>query len=85
MRPLRVCITRRAGCEGGRNLSGFSRTCGFSFLPEDEEDALRQGGLLGVVVRVRARERMVRVEGAPRGRRKWGIDIGGVGPVSSSV
>lgn len=33
---------RRCGCEGGRNLSGFSRTRGFD--EEAVEDACRRGG-----------------------------------------
>lgn len=27
--PLRVCRTRRAGCDGGRNLSGLASVRGF--------------------------------------------------------
>lgn len=38
--PLRVGITRRAGWEGGRNLSGWARTRGFPSSDDDDDDFL---------------------------------------------
>lgn len=79
---LLFCITRRAGCDGGRNLSGCGIERDFLF-DEDEEDVeeaflvlLQRGALDGYGCGRRGRRRRRIVDrGRPRGRRKAGIEV----------
>jgi hypothetical protein len=76
-------VTRRWGCDGGRNRSGFSSTRGFEGLGVWGFLAFLNAALVEVKLRAfwRWSARSIVADGGPLGRRKPGIGVGMAGGV----